>query len=44
MPLSMGTLRWDERTHELWGIEPSAAMKVATLFSQVHPNDHASAQ
>jgi PAS domain S-box-containing protein len=38
------TLRWDERTHELWGIEPSAAMKVATLFSQVHPNDHASAQ
>jgi two-component system sensor kinase FixL len=38
------TLVWDERTHELWGIPPAGPMKVAAFFSQVHPDDHASAQ
>ncbi|MBV8741102.1 MAG: PAS domain-containing protein, partial [Sinobacteraceae bacterium] len=38
------TLLWDERTHELWGIEPSGAIDLAAFFSQVHPDDHAVAQ
>lgn len=38
------SLVWDERTHELWGIPPAGPMKVASFFSQVHPDDHASAQ
>jgi PAS domain S-box-containing protein len=38
------TLVWDERTHELWGIEPTGPTKVATFFSQVHPEDHRVAQ
>ena len=38
------TLRWDERTHELWGVQPSGPMKVAAFFSQVHPDDHVNAQ
>jgi PAS domain S-box-containing protein len=38
------TLVWDERTHEIWGIKPAGPMKVATFFSQVHPDDHALAQ
>jgi PAS domain S-box-containing protein len=38
------TLVWDERTHEIWGIEPAGPMKVAAFFSQVHPDDHASTQ
>lgn len=38
------TLVWDERTHEIWGIEPNGPMKVAEFFSQVHPDDHEAAR
>jgi len=36
------SLVWDERTHELWGIESSVPMNVAAFFSGIHPDDQAS--
>lgn len=39
-----GTLEWDERTRELWGIGPDEPISYATFMMGVHPDDREATQ
>ncbi len=37
-------LHWDERMHELWGLEPGSHLNAQQLLSAIHPDDQPSRQ
>jgi PAS domain S-box-containing protein len=39
-----GTIRWDQRMRELWGIGPGAPIDHDTFMSRLHPDDRAKTQ
>lgn len=42
--LNSGVLHWDERSRELWGLEPDEAVTYEKFLAGVHPKDRASRQ
>ncbi|HEX6725725.1 MAG TPA: PAS domain S-box protein, partial [Nitrospira sp.] len=36
-----GTIQWDERVRELWGVGPAEPITIETFWAGVHPNDQA---
>jgi len=37
--LTTDALTWDDRMHELWGLEPAAIVSIDTYLSALHPQD-----
>jgi PAS domain S-box-containing protein len=42
--VASGTILWDARVRELWGVEPDVPITIDTFFSGLHPEDRARTQ
>ena len=42
--IASGTIRWDERVHEIWGVEPGEPISYDVFMSGLHPDDRAPTQ
>lgn len=42
--IASGTIEWDERAREIWGVGPDEPISYQTFMTGIHPDDRAAAQ